>query len=641
MKIPRLFPSLYICLALLLLPVGQALAADITVDAECSLANAILSANGEELLEPLANCEAGDSADGGLDTITIDVSATAESAITLDGTLNITSEVVIEGGGSTVNGAGRQIFNVTSGSLTLKDLTMTGGFGITNGGAVSVADAELTLNNSAIRGSGARGFGGGIYAVNSDVSLINSVVSGNRTGAIIEDFVEVHAADAQTEDNAIIVAGEDDAQHAQAEDEDHEETAAEEVELPEVEGTAGGGVYFAGDSNTLTIERSGLDGNTSPAAGGGLYIASGAANISNSTLSANQAGADGGGLYNAGNSVLTHVTVVDNSAPGAGGIIDESMLQLYNSILSDNTGGDCAGSLNANIGNLIRDVSCNHDGLTDDPILLLLGGSPAYYLPQLGSPAIDAAAANFCTATDQRGIDRLPDACDIGAAEHQPGVFTFQIQSALAAFDTPDPSSSGSDAEPEAIAQPIETPSTCLSLDSHVVVSDVTNSTQCKIVDAGGVGNQTLIDSGFYHAVDIFGYLPAPVKVCIQHDTGAFVLLNAATAPRRFFPLFTWTEDDKLCASVDRPGTAVLMNPEFFTSGAITVPAWNLAGCTVTTTDIMNLRSESSQTSAVLANVLNDVSLSADQKTNFWYRVNYYGAVGWLHAGYLSLSDNC
>ena len=654
MKTPRFISNLYFCLVLLLLlmlPVGQVLAADITVDADCSLANAMLSANGETMVEPLATCEAGDNAGGnnnGMDTITIDVAGTVDGKITLDATLSVSSDIAIEGKGNSINGAGNQIFTVTAGSLTLKDLTLSSGFSLTNGGAISVTDAALTLNNSAINGSGARGLGGGIYALDSDVSLIDSVVSGSLTNATIDDIVieeeEPEATDGtETDVDAqadAMAETEDDAEAQEANDPVPEPT--EEVVLPDVEGLSGGGVYFAGETSTLTIDRSGLDNNASPETGGGLYIASGFANISNSTISANQAGADGGGIYNAGNSILTHVTVVGNSAVNAGGVIDTTQLQLYNSILSDNEGGDCSGALNANIGNLIRDGSCNHDGLQNDPMLLLLAGAPAYYLPQLGSPAIDAAVADYCPATDQRGIDRLPETCDIGAAEHQPGVFNFQIQSALAALSTPDPGGSvTATLEPTEPPEPTEIPSTCLSLPSHVVVSNVTNSTQCKVVDEGGVGNQTLIDGGIYSALDIFGYLPSAIKVCFKHHTGAAVLLDAATSPRSIVPLFTWTEADKLCMNIDRPGTAVLMNLNFFTSGAITEPTWDLTNCKVTTTDILNLRSEANSTSSINANVLNGVELPADKKTTYWYRVDYYSTIGWLHSSYLSISDNC
>ena len=184
--------------------------------------------------------------------------------------------------------------------------------------------------------------------------------------------------------------------------------------------TFGAGIYFEGAGNSLVIDKSGVDNNVSPSNGAGLYIASGTATITNSTISSNVAGGDAGGIYNAGESTLTHVTIVHNLAENTGGLIDSTTLLLYNSILADNDGGDCSGTLNGTIGNLIRDLSCNHDGHSDDPNLLLLGGSPAYYLPQTGSPALDAASPDYCLLTDQRGIDRTPDACDIGAAEHQP-----------------------------------------------------------------------------------------------------------------------------------------------------------------------------------------------------------------------------
>ena len=358
----------------------------------------------------------------------------------------------------------------------------------------------------------------------------------------------------------------------------------------------------------MTIDKSGLDTNVSPSNGGGVYIASGSATINNSTISGNRVGGEGGGVYNASYSTLTHVTVVGNSAMNVGGIVDNSMLLLYNSIVADNAGGDCFGTLNATIGNLIRDLSCGHDGLSDDPILLLLGGSPEYYLPQVGSPALDAASADYCLLTDQRGIDRAAETCDIGAAEHQPGVFKFQIQSALAILAPPEPggSSQQEEAAPAATATPEPTPipSSCEILPSHISVTGTYRGVDCKVLDASGVGNQTLINYGFYYAVDIFGSISSSVKACYQHNSGALVLLDAANSPRNIVALRTRHESGLICANVDRPGTLVLMPLDFFTSGQISEPIWSLSGCSVTTTDILNLRSEPNSTSSIVANVL-------------------------------------
>ena len=655
MNEPRrtLMQVLCIALAFWLLPIGQALAADITVDADCSLDNAIRAANDETLVEPRVDCEAGDSADdpakvddatgetlpAGQDTISIEVSGTDEGITLLHATLSINSHIVINGNGRSLNGGGNQIFNITAGSLTLNDLTLSGGFSLTNGGAIAVANAALTLNNSVISGSGARGLGGGIYALDSDVALVNSVVSGNVTDAAAADFEPVEEAHDHSEGSAHAADG-------HTHDENEALTAQTEgEELPAVDGLDGGGIYFSGDSSQLTVQRSGIDSNVTPDSGGGLYVAAGSASISNTTISGNSAGVDGGGIYNAGASIVTHATIVGNSAANGGGLVDVSLLQLYNSIVSDNQGGDCSGSLNANLGNIIKDGSCNHDGLTADPQLLLLAGTPAYYLLQEGSPAIDAASADYCLENDQRGISRSPVACDIGASELEAGAFSFQIQSALAALSPGAGGGSGDDddEEEEVETLPTPVPSNCPDLPAHIRVEGYDNGSNvnCTHLDYVGLGDRTLVNNGAIHAIDIFGWVAEPLTVCFQNDSGAIVLLDAANAPRNIVPLRTWSDGGWQCAQVDRVGSAVLMPLAFFTSGAIPEPIWNLSNCTVTTTDVLNLRAQPNVNSNIAAIVVNNASLSADQRATHYYRVNYHGISGWLSRDYLTFWGDC
>ena len=658
MNSPSVKSILKVCAAamiLLLMPIGQALAADITVDADCSLQNAIRSANEGETVEPRADCEAGDADSGnsqvdddgneipaGLDTITIEIAGTDDGVITLDGTLTVTSNIAIDGGGLAIDGAGNQIFKVTAGSLTVSSLNIRGGWSETNGGAIAVSDAAVTLINSVVSNSGAREMGGGIYAVDSDLSLIDSAVASSATGILEKPEP---AADGE---ELCHRHDDDGAQaHAEVQCHQHEGEAAQTestegaTEDPITWDTFGGGVYFEGEANSLNLERSGLEANVSHSSGGGVYIASGSASIKNSTISGNTAGADGGGIYNAGASTLTHVTVVDNFAANIGGVVDASELLLYNSILSGNAGGDCTGTLNALIGNLIRDGSCGHDGLTGDPKLLLLDGIPPYYVPQNGSPARDAASPDYCLLTDQRGIDRAPNSCDIGAAEYDAGAFSFQIQSALALLNPPGSGGGADDDEQEREAEATPIPSLCASLPGHYKVVGYTYSSHCKLADHLGIGNQMLVNNGAIDAVDIFGWVAQPLSMCFQRPSGMIVLLDAATSPRTLVPLQTWTEDGWICATVDRNGTAVLMPVEFFTSGVIPEPIWDLTGCTVTTTDILNLRSEPDSASAIVANVLNDVTLTADKKATHFHRVNYYDVIGWLSSSYISMSGDC
>ena len=575
--------------AFLLLSAGIVFGADITVDDDCSVYNAFLSANGEEQVAPLDNCEAGDDDETGPDTITIDLASTDEGTIVLSSAMSVSSDIVVEGGGFVLSGdETHQVFVIDGGSLQVNSLTMTSGYADGDGGAISVSSSSLTLNNSVVSNSIANGNGGGIYAVDSDVSLISSAISGNSNA---------------------------------------EESAG-----------AGGGIYFAGaDSNSLSIDSSGFDTNTSTGDGGGAYLASGTATISNSTFGENTATSSGGGIYNAGAAILTHITVKDNSAETGGGLLDDSLIQLYNSILSGNTGGDCSGTLNANLGNLIQDQSCGHDENNEDPLLLKLAGLPIYYTMQSNSPAIDSASADYCLSVDQRGLERPEGACDIGAAEYERGAFSFQIQSAqvsAAATSTADTTSTSPTAIPTAA-----TP-TCETLPAGVTVTGYVSGTQCQQRDAGGIGNQTIVDYGFKTAIDIWGYVPGSgVTICFQ-DTGVIILLDAATSPRAIVSLQTYADGDKRCAHVDREGTAILMPSAFMSTGEVSDLELSLSGCTVTTTDILNLRNAPAG-DTVLAVILNDVSFNAQARTSSWFQVDYFGTVGWISGDYVTTAGTC
>lgn len=586
---------LFLITALLLLPLGRALAADITVDEDCSLYNAVLSANGEEQVEPLNNCEDGEEAVGeeqtGADTITIDLTGTEEGTITLTSTLSITSEVIVDGAGFVINGDDSyQIFNVDGGSLEIMNLTLTAGSSASTGGAIYVSNGSLSMNNSVISNSASASHGAGIYAESSDIVISNSAISGNTAGTN--------------------------------------------------EAVSGAGIYFAGgEENSLLIDKSGFDSNSATDDGAGLYVNSGIATITNTSFAENSAADKGGAIHNAGTATLTHVTIVDNSAETGGGIYDNALLHLYNSILSGNIPEDCSGTLNSNIGNLIQDGSCGHEELVGDPMLLKLAGLPVYYVLQEASSAIDSGNTDKCLQEDQRGLERLEGFCDIGASEYLPGSFAFQIQSAVAntaITETEDESTASSGSN---TARATATP-TCESLPTGVTVTGYVSGTQCQERDAAGVGNQVIVDYGFKKAIDLWGYVPeSGLRICFQ-DTGTIILLDAATSPRTIIPLTTVTDEDWRCADVDREGTAVLMDENFLSSEAAADVETPLTDCTVTTTDILNVRNEPAG-DTVLAVLLNDVSVTSSKRTASWFKIDYYGIVGWISADYVTTTDTC
>ena len=224
----------------------------------------------------------------------------------------------------------------------------------------------------------------------------------------------------------------------------------------------GGGIWNFG---ILTISDSTVAGNRATcrscvAAWGGGIDNRGTATINNSTISGNTASngctkggelfcqAQGGGIHNQGTLTISSSTISENivslphciskCAVGGGGISNfDTTTAIQNSIVANNSVGNCNGRMISNGYNLSSDGTCNFDSAGDwnntDPMLGALGqhGGPTPTIPLLtGSPAIDAGRPSGCTdglghllKTDQRGLPR-PDkedtgGCDVGAYERQ------------------------------------------------------------------------------------------------------------------------------------------------------------------------------------------------------------------------------
>jgi hypothetical protein len=196
--------------------------------------------------------------------------------------------------------------------------------------------------------------------------------------------------------------------------------------------TAAAGGGLARLNSRVDISNSSFTDNASTNDGGGLWITHLPANtqdpsfvsLTSVTISRNIANPGvkhGGGYYNQGISVLTNVTIKDNT----NGIYNTglSQLNIYNTVLDNPNSLNCDGGTPLTLGghNLSTDTSCGveQNGVTaqlGDPVLNTNGiNQTLYYPPLAGSPLINAAAN--CPTLDQRGASR-PDKCDIGAVEY-------------------------------------------------------------------------------------------------------------------------------------------------------------------------------------------------------------------------------
>jgi predicted outer membrane repeat protein len=300
---------------------------------------------------------------------------------------------------------------------------------VDGGGVASVVlilnpKAHVTLSQMTLRNGGGQGDGGGVYNCFATVTIVNSILSGNSATSGMGNLGYGGAIYNCPGSTMTIINS------------TFTRNSAEE----------GGAICNGG---TLTISKSTFSGNTARQRKGGAIRSYGTLMISNSTISGNRAmRGSGGGIHNGqlfgqtGTLVISNSTISGNIAgDGRGGGIfnlNGITLALQNSIIANNTGGNCSGTMTSNGYNLSSDSTCNFNGAGDlnntDPKLgpLLYNGGRTRTMALLQrSPAIDSGNPNGCTdgfghllKTDQRGKPR-PDkedhgvGCDRGAFERQ------------------------------------------------------------------------------------------------------------------------------------------------------------------------------------------------------------------------------
>ncbi|HUH08811.1 MAG TPA: carbohydrate binding domain-containing protein [Egibacteraceae bacterium] len=339
----------------------------------------------------LRSAIAGVSAGG---VITFDPALAGETITLASGALTIGKDLTIDASGApglriSGNNTSR-VFVVDSGvSAEISHVEVVDGLGAVQAGGIR-NNGTLTLDHVTVAGNAVTGGGdftdggGGIY--NGDgaaLNLIDSTVSGNSSGWV------------------------------------------------------GGGIYSFFNSTTNII-RSTISANTSADVAGGLRIL-GDAQIVNSTISGNTGPAwHGGAIFHTdGDMTVLNSTITGNTpGPGTAAVFvgtfgGPASLTLENSIIAGNAGDQCIAFggglavLTSNGGNIASDATCNltadGDEPSVDPLLAALadnGGPTQTHALAKKSPALGAANAASCPATDQRGIARPQgDGCDSGAFE--------------------------------------------------------------------------------------------------------------------------------------------------------------------------------------------------------------------------------
>ena len=411
--------------AIIMVTVGTSTIAD---DGACSLSEAITAANTNVASGATpGECVAGDAAktNGIVFALNVgDVTLTTVADTTVGGTglPAITSEMIIAGGGRTIQrnpswhcsaNEGihfRILYIASTGNLTLRETTISQGCVrgtgevFDKGGGIYNDGGTLTLEHSGVSENRAFDDGGGLYQAGGSLTVMNSTISGNQSlsndggGIFSGKSSSVTLINSTVSGNIATNGGED-----------------------------GGGIFNSGH---LTLTTSTVSGNTAHMGAGIFNGNTGIATLEQSTVSGNTATGDGGGLYNkkTGTVTLEHSTVAMNTAGTGGGLYisdNNADIELSGSLIAGNSPDQIVGQYASGpFTNLI------HAGSDVTPILdptLANNGGPTHThdLTDKDSPAVDAAGDCGLTE-DQRGESRPVDgdgdtdaACDIGAVEWQ------------------------------------------------------------------------------------------------------------------------------------------------------------------------------------------------------------------------------
>lgn len=99
----------------------------------------------------------------------------------------------------------------------------------------------------------------------------------------------------------------------------------------------------------------------------------------------------------------------------------------------------------------------------------------------------------------------------------------------------------------------------CETLPATITVANRHPDTQCRQVSGAGIGVAALVDGGASEAVDLWNVVAPGTKVCFAATGDSIQFLDAAGTPRQPSELTANSEGDMFCATIDRPGTVVLM----------------------------------------------------------------------------------
>ncbi|HTU45070.1 MAG TPA: choice-of-anchor Q domain-containing protein [Bryobacteraceae bacterium] len=408
---------------------------------------------------------------------------------------------------------------------------------------------------------------------------------------------------------------------------------------------SGGGAIVNRGGTLIVTNCTFIDNLGGPDLGGGAilsYGGSGSVIIANSTFVKNRTpspGGAGGAIYNANGStlIITNSTFSGNTAPPSEGTIYNSggTVTLENTILTGNSGGNCAGGVTDGGYNLADDSSCRFTAAGSQNSVLNLnlgslannGGWTQTIAPGDSSPAVGVipAGTNGCATTittDQRGTARPGDVngnCSIGAYESVSPVVTTitkctddsQLQSAVAASGRIVFACSGT-----------------ISTSGLSISSDTTLDATGQQVVIDGQRSQVFTVSG--GALVLNNLTIQNARPAINNDTGALIITNST---------FSNNNSEQGGAINNNNGTLTIANGTFSKNIADSGGAINNSG-TLTIANSTFIGNSAQSSSALGGAILNEATAIIANSTFSGNTANGEGGAIYNAGGALTVENS-
>ena len=587
-----------------------------------------------------------------------------------DGTLILDNVVVTEnaardhGGGLYVTNGALEIKNQSE--ITHNTTGDTGGGIWVNNSNVTITNSEINENETSASGGGGLYFtsGSGSHTLEIMTSTFKKNVAtldggglrmSNGIGTIVRSSFTENTAD---DGGGIKVY--------------NATLSIENTTVSTNTARVGAGLSSLGADLTLTHVT--LAYNTATESGGGLLIngPSGSLKLRNTLMSRQVSGGDCDSGPNA-NMIVEHVGNVIQDGSCAPAVVVETTVT--------------PGVQEETTNQIVRAIRQQAEDPSDEDIGLGgLTGETAYHPLDEDSPAIDKASEDYCLEVDQPGTPRPQGGeCDVGAYELPIVVPTetprptatltptatvtatasatptltltptpVRCTHTIVAGDTLFELALGYGTTVEAIAElnqlNIEdvlsigqelflpdcefTPHTiCDGLPPGTDLRTESGNLRCEVVEISDIDKHPLMNPGIIVAFNLWGVFGAGAEVC-SDQAGSIVFMDTALSPPQVSRLETDSSDDMLCATLDRPGTVVLVLP---LSEETAIP---LTDCLVTTANVLRLRDEAGG-EVVRGLVPYNVVFSTTTRTAGWFNVEYLGVNGWISADHVTTQGEC